>query len=357
MNISSYITDVSYHYVGLRVLEGIPARMGRRHQVGAISRGVFKLVNDRAIRLMLPEPKGTFETIGEKVCQELAHLRLARSCRTGYELTEAGTDALSLLESQKYVELRKLMIATHLQTYDNLRAVLQSHLEVGPIWRPIVESLRLEQKGYIESLLEPTFGLNAVAEAATALNGHRRGSPKRVESILHSKVIGRVIPDQKIAVPIFRSMCDRLVSLRLLNIQRTDYRGCEFMKSYSPCVSGSPPRTWYLPLDIQLKNGSYQIYLCEPNMLDRIHQKILLKELDQAFSTLSPEGGYYDIPEVRDWVCERLMIPEASFDEGINHLLDMSPPVLSVGLHYDRITGRRKPLIRNRQIHNLVRRV
>ncbi len=334
----------------------MPAHVGRRHQAEAISRGVRKVVNDRALRMMLPEPRGTFETVGEKVCQELVQLRLAHSDRVGYELTEVGREAISLLASRKYVELRRLMTAAHLQTYDNLRTVLQTHFEVGFIWRPIVESMRLGQEGYIEGLLEPTFGKDAVTEA-TALNGDITESPKRIENTLHARVLERVIPSPRIGVPLFRAMCDRLVSLRLLNIQRAKYRDYEFMKSYSPCVSGSPTRPWHMPTEIQLSSGSYVIYLCEPNMSDTSQRDVLLKELDQVLATLTLEGGYYDIPEVRDLVCERLKIPEASFDDGINRLLDMSPPVLSVGLRYERISGRRKPLVRNGQIHNLMRRV
>ena len=357
MKISSYnITDVSYHYVGLRVLAMIPTRMGRRHQVDAISRGVRKLVSERALRLMLPEPGGTYETTGTKVCQELVHLRLARSCRTGYELTEEGNEAFGLLGSRKFVKLRKLMVTVHLQTYDNLRAVLQSHLEVGCVWRPIVEATRRDQGGYIQKLLEPMFGSDAVAEAAIVGNGHEIKTAKGLESILHGRVLLRVFPERKLSVSLFRAMCDRLVSLRLLNVQRSFYRGCEFWKSYSPCVLSCPGRSWYTRLDIELGDGLGTIYLCEPIMSDERHQSALLRELDHVFAKLSPEGGYYDLPDVRDLVCERLMIPEASFDDGINHLLSTSPPVISVGLHYDRISGRRRPLVRNRQLHNLVRR-
>ena len=355
MNISSYnITDVSYHYVGLRAIDGMSS--SRRTQTDAISRGVHKIVNDRALRLMLPEPRGTFEAIGERVCQELVHLGLASSGRMAYSLTDTGRRSLTLLESRDYVGLRRLMISAHLQTYDNFRSVLQSHLEIGFIWRPVVEAARIGQQPYIQGLLEPTFGPEAADQAFALLSGHMGESTKKIESILHEKVLSRVVSGRKIGVALFRAMCDRLLSLRLLNIQRTDNQGYEFLKSYSPCVSSEPARSWYIPLDVPLVNGSYRVFLCEPDMTSDCNQRILLQEVDKVFTTLSPEGGYYDIPSVRDCVCERLMIPEASFDEGMNQLLNTSPPVLSVGLHYDRISGRRKPLIRNGQIFNLVRR-
>lgn len=354
MNISSYnITDVSYHYIGLRVTEGLPS--SRRTQTDAISRGVHKIVNDRALRLMLPEPRGTFEAIGGKVCQELVHLGLASSGRMAYSLTDTGKRALTLLESRDYVGLRRLMVAAHLETYDNFRAVLQSHLEIGFIWRPVVESARIGQQRYIQGLLEPTFGTDAANQAFALLSGQKGESAKRVESLLHERVLSRVITGRKVGVALFRAICDRLLSLRLLNIRRTDNQGYEFLKSYSPCVPGEPARSWYIPLEVPLANGPYRVFLCEPDMTSDCNQRILLQEVDKVFATLSPEGGYYDIPSVRDSVCERLMIPEASFDEGMNQLLNMSPPVLSAGLHYDRISGRRKPLILNGQIRNLVR--
>jgi hypothetical protein len=31
---------------------------------------------DKALRLMLPEPKSTYETVGERSCHELAHFKL-----------------------------------------------------------------------------------------------------------------------------------------------------------------------------------------------------------------------------------------------------------------------------------------
>lgn len=363
MNISSYnITDVSYHYIGLRVLDKMRADSGRHHQTDAISRSVLNFVRDKALLLMLREPKGTFETAGEKVCQELVRLQFANSLRAGYELTKTGKEVLSLLEAREYVDLRKRMIAAHLRTYDNLRAVVQIHL-LKPVWRPIVETARLGQKDYIQGLLEPTFDQEGAAREATKeLNDNLEESPKKLEDVLRNKILKKVMPDQKISESLFRAICDRLVSLRLLNIRRESFpEGYEFAKSYSPCCSRSPSRPWYIPLEIQLEHGDkYRIYLCEPNMADTLHQKILLEALDEAFSALSPEDGYYDIPEVRDWVCEHIMIPEAAFDDGINHLLDKRPPILSVGLRYEGISSQRKPLVRSRQdthIHNLLRRL
>ena len=358
MNITSYnITDVSYHYIGLRVLDAVPSSAGRPSQFEAISRGVVKYVNDKALRLMLPEPRGTFETIGIKVCQELVHLGLANSDRSGYSLTESGKGTLQLLASRKYVKLRKVMIAKHIATYDNFHAVLQSHIDRGAIWRPIVDAKKIEHKGYLQALLTPTFGRNAATEVATRLDGHFSQTSKTIEAELHSKVIQHVIPNRKVGPPLFRTICDRLVSLRLLNIRRIDDKDCKFMKSYSPSVIRQPPHSWYEPLYVELPSETYQIYLCEPDMSDKRNSDALLKSLDEALPQLMPEGGYYDIPEVRDVVCEALMIPEAAFDEGINSLLDRSPAVLSVGLRYERISGLRKPLVRNKQIVNLLRRV
>ena len=51
MNITSYnITDVSYHYIGLRVLKGMGGKSERGHQTVAISRSVLKYVSDKALR-------------------------------------------------------------------------------------------------------------------------------------------------------------------------------------------------------------------------------------------------------------------------------------------------------------------
>ena len=48
-------------------------------QLQAIARGVFKYASDRALRLMLSEPKGNFSTVGEKVFQNTLPTQKYRS--------------------------------------------------------------------------------------------------------------------------------------------------------------------------------------------------------------------------------------------------------------------------------------
>jgi hypothetical protein len=82
--------------------------------------------------------------------------------------------------------------------------------------------------------------------------------------------------------------------------------------------------------------------------------------VNEAFAKLPAQAGYYDLPDVRDFVCERLKIPDAAFDEGINVFLDQHNPPVTVGLTYERISSRRKPMVRTRdttQVFNLIRRV
>lgn len=253
------------------------------------------------------------------------------------------------------------MVGVHLKTYDNLRAIVQAHVDGGSIWQPVVTSTHLGDPDYLPELLEPTFGQEAYAILADASDLHESLPPKKIEDILRAKVLRQAMPAQKMRVALFRGICDRLVSLRLLNKPRIVRKQCEFEKTYSPCVAGDPAKPWYTPLHIPLDNGeSYQIYLCEPDATDPDYQTALLSAIDQALSELSPESGYYDIPDLRDWVCQYLMVPEAAFDDGLNCLLDQQPQLLSVGLQYERITGRRRPLVRTRQstqLHNLIRRV
>jgi hypothetical protein len=88
-------------------------------------------------------------------------------------------------------------------------------------------------------------------------------------------------------------------------------------------------------------------------------RQALLASLEEAYRTLKEQAGYFDLPDVRDFVCEKLSIPEAAFDEGILALLDLRKPPITLGLTYERITGRRKPLVRvgeSTQIYNLIRR-
>lgn len=364
MNISSYnISDVGYHYIGLRVLGGLPATARRDEQEETVSRSVRKYVSDRALRLMLPEPRGTFEAAGEKVCRELVHFGFANSAKGAYELTEPGKEALGLVEGRKHTELRRVMVRVHLETYDNLRAVVLKHLELGYIWRPIVETSRVGRKGYLRKLLEPSFGEKADSFADAIRESHQGDGAKKIEEALQSRVITQALPGVRVTVPLFRSISDRSVSLRLLNIARdsSTVKGCDFLKSYSPCVDNAPPHSWYTPLLVNPSAAPpFTIYFCEPDMTNPETRQKFLAAMDRSLGKLKPQGGYYDLPEVRDLVCEELRIPEAAFDEGVNQLLDLQPAPLTMGLTYDNISGRRRPLVRQRgssQIHNLLRRI
>jgi len=357
MKISSYnITDVGYHYVGLRVLADELA--SREEQLQAISRGVFKYVSDRALRLMLPEPKGNFSTVGEKVCQELVHFQFARFEKGVYELTDSGKETLSLLNNRRFSELRRTMIYAHLATYDNLRGVVHRHMEVGSVWRGVIEADQFNTPDYLERLLTPTFGEKA-GEKAAEIRAEGQLTPKKTEDAVNERVVDKLFTNYSYSLTLFRALCDRLVSLRLLNIRRASVHECEFAKSYSPCVLKDPPRPWYRKLDIPLSPYStYTVLLSEPDMKDRATLNTVLAGMEDAFANLESKAGYYHLPDVRDHVCELLKLPEAAFDEGVNALLDESPPRLSAGLRYEGISARRKPLVRNNssQIHNLIRR-
>ncbi len=362
MNISSFnVTDVGYHYIGLRVLGAMP-EAPREEQSATIARNVLKYARDKSLRLMLPEPKGTYETVGEKVCQELAHFKFAESAKgRGYVLTEKGLEVLELLNDKEYVELRRLMAAVHLGTYENLRAVVHAHITLGGILSPVVEGSRSIDLNYLSSLLVPTFGAAAERQAGSFLDEHKGRTPKQTEDALREVVLRQCIPHHSIGVPLFRSMCDRLVSLRLLNGMKVLGDDGEFHRTYSPCVEGPPTRPWHRRVDVSLSvGGSYAIFLSEPDVADDGTQRSFLAALDHAFAALTEQAGYFDLPDVRDHVCDSMQIPEASFDECVLVMLDRKSSPITLGLTYERITSRRKPLVRARestQIFNLIRRV
>lgn len=361
MNVSSFnVTDVGYHYIGLRVLAAMPEAT-REEQNSSIARSVSKYARDKALRLMLPEPKSTYETIGEKVCQELAHFGFAvASKRRGYELTTEGLETLGLLNDKRFVELRRRMSVVHLATYENLQAVVHAHIAHAEILSPVVEATRVVDTGYMAALLRPTFGAAAEPEAEVFLSETTGRSAKNVEDRLRERVVKKLVPQHSFAVALFRAMTDRLVSLRLINAMRVSREGVEFHRTYSPCVEGPPVRSWHHRVTASLsKGGTYAIFLSEPNFLDEEAQADLLTTLDTAYSSLKEQAGYFDLPDVRDFVCDRMSIPEAAFDEGVIALLEKPKPLLTLGLTYERITGRRKPLVRvgeSTQIYNLIRR-
>jgi hypothetical protein len=140
---------------------------------------------------------------------------------------------------------------------------------------------------------------------------------------------------------------------------KINFGGCDFAKSYSPCVRTKPPYEWYQQLEIPLPSvGVYTIFISEPNLDDSNTRQNVVTCLEESFSQLPAQAGYYDLPDVRDFVCERLRFPEAAFDDAINILLDQKIPPVTVGLTYERISGRRKPMVRvrgNTQVFNLIR--
>lgn len=361
MNISSFnVTDVGYHYIALRVLSAMP-EASREEQNATISRSVLKYARDKALRLMLPEPKGTYETIGEKVCQELGHFELARAKRgQGYELTTAGIETLALLNEKNYVDLRRRMALIHLKTYANLQAIVHYHIVRNGILSPSVDTTRTIDTAYVAALLRPTFGTAAEREAEAFLEQTEERTPKKVEDALRERVLRELIPHHSIGVPLFRSISDRLVSLRLLNATRFSHQGAEFYRTYSPCVEGPPTRKWHRQLKTTLAlGGTYAICLSEPDFDDEETKQSLLNALDESYTALPEQAGYFDLPDVRDYVCDNLSIPEATFDEGIIVLLEQPKPPVTLGLSYERITSRRKPLVRvgeSTQIYNLIRR-
>jgi hypothetical protein len=363
VNISSYnITDTGYHLIGLRVLSGMPLGSSREQQSAAISRNVLKYTTDKALRLMLPAPKGTFETIGDKICQELIHFKLAKSAYgKGLELTEDGKELVTLLNERKHVELRRKLVELHLKTYDNLRYILQRHLELSAIFMPVVEARNINKGTSAVDYLYPTFGEDAANVAASVTDQLERITASKMEDALRTVILRHVFPDIKASVALSRSIFDRLVSLRLLNVMKKVDGDCDFEKSYSPCKVNSTEDNWHTRLTIDLPSHQiYELFFAEPDMSDPDMQQQLLLAIDQSLEKLIPKAGYYDLPELRGLACETLMIPDAAFDEGVNVLLDQQPAPVTVGLTYEGISARRKPLIRSRestQIFNLIRRV
>jgi len=100
-------------------------------------------------------------------------------------------------------------------------------------------------------------------------------------------------------------MTDRLVSLRLLNVTRDEEDGCEWAKSYTPCVGGEPVKPWHKALEIQPNHDVAQvIYLSEPLMTDPAMQSQLLRAMEEGYGSLPAAAGYYDLPELTRFIRE-----------------------------------------------------
>jgi hypothetical protein len=144
-------------------------------------------------------------------------------------------------------------------------------------------------------------------------------------------------------------------------MRKVTHQGGEFIKNYSPCTLTTAVYPWHIILSIPIiDNETFSFYLSEPDFQDKETLNVFLQSINEAFSDLVPQGGYYDVPEIRDFVCEKLKIPESSFDEGMSQLLQRQSSPFTTGLRYDGISARRRPLVRpgeNTQIYNLIRRI
>jgi hypothetical protein len=253
------------------------------------------------------------------------------------------------------------MMVVHLETYDNLATIVRTHMEKGPVWRPIVETQSFSSHGYLVKLLEPTFHGEAPDVLEAAGLDLSATTAKGMEDALTDLILRHVFPGQKLRVGLFRGIVDRLASLRLINLPRAQRDSCEFAKSYSPSVPErhiGELRPWHERLSVFLEGRhAYDFFLSDPDMALHSMQETLLQALRESVSGLQPIAGYYDLPDVRDRVCEMIWIPEAAFDEGVNGLLDRRPSPITVSLQYERITGRRRPLVRagTAQLSNLIR--
>lgn len=348
MNITSYnLTDVSYHYVGLRVVKASSGE-SRDRLAERIGTAVQKLVMDRALRLMLPAPRGTFSSVGEKVLNELKHFGLTESAEKSIRLSEAGYAAWKLLENRQFVELRRLFARLHVETYTNLWAVVEYLASGQVLLRPIKDGLDPSRLSIAWKTFLPW-------EADSALLSEKI-TVKTAEDAITNRLLKRHFPKAKLTVPIFRSMCDRLASLRLINQSRIIENEMDAFIVYGTC-SNLKTADWHRELHFAAGGEMRALFLSEFALNSIGARAALLHALDVAFKSLKPEGGFFDLPDVRDRVCFALRIPEASFDEALVELLEESDSPVSMGLRYDRITGRRKPLTRQpgNQIFNLVR--
>ena len=102
-------------------------------QVQTISRNVLKYARDRELRLMFPRcQRVTTKPSARRSARESAHFSFADGTRNkGYELTDSGRHALTLLDEKRHTELRRLMVSVHLETYTNLHAVVHNHIACG----------------------------------------------------------------------------------------------------------------------------------------------------------------------------------------------------------------------------------
>jgi len=109
------------------------------------------------------------------------------------------------------------MVCVHLETYDNLRYIVQRHLEEPAIWRPIVEAHRLQEPGYFSRLLYPNLGESAshiIEGVEEELSGK---TPSQAEDQINDLLLRELLPEYSTSVSLFRALAERLGSLRLLN--------------------------------------------------------------------------------------------------------------------------------------------
>ena len=147
------------------------------------------------------------------------------------------------------------MACVHLETYDNLRAVTLKHLDqvhLAAHSRNVQAGTKRIPREVAGAILWGKGGFPCGCHSGKPPRGWHEKGGEKIEDALQSRVIAQALPGVRVTVPLFRSIADRSVSLRLLNIARdaTTIKGCDFLKSYSPCVENAPPHSWYTPLSV-----------------------------------------------------------------------------------------------------------
>jgi len=360
MKITSYnITDVGYHHIGIRVLGTENTNIPKQEQCDIIARSILKYARDKALRLLLPEPRGTFESIGEKVCYELVHFKIADSQKNSFALTDYGNYIFSLISNKKFSDLRKEMVCVHLKTYENLLSVLQSHWQQGSIIFPIVDTENSKDQAYLGKLINLTFATESSRFRNEILENILNKSAKFIEDYIREQILKMTLIDKSIRLPLYRSLLDRLNSLRLVNNKKQLDNELDSYESYS--VISQVKNKFFPNQTIKFEDEykkPYELYYPEPDYDNDSTFITLLNAILESFELLNNQAGYFSIPQVRDLVCQKLLISEGSFDEGLNKILDKKQTELTVALSYEGISGKRKPLYRSRlkQIYNLIKR-
>jgi hypothetical protein len=370
-SISSFnINDVALYYHALRALSDEPREPAAAAE-HVRERLVAYLERRRAV-LSLPPLRTEMTSIGKKAISELRSMGLCALEDGKVQLLEPGRDVVSQLVSGNAKLARRAVLGQMIETFDNVYGLVCTLSASGgkPLHLPAPRSSvsSEESDDATPGTADGTLDLQAFCDAwrawclenqrpdllpddllARAQELHERSTDRdvgqRIKNAVQPLVLEKATGGVVSKVAIFRTIRDRLETAGAVNSRVRLLEGSTIgLETAYSClhIGAVPPGNPSAFIRLAVPRSPAPIFVHEPEPTALADQ--LLEELGFASRSLVARAGYYRIYELRDRVCERLLLSQGVFDATFLHVYSSRPQAFSLGVDYETITAKRLPV-------------